>query len=1354
MDHFEASSDLDTSDELTEEGCEITFERVVLNGDLEEDGDCQERPGSLLWEKSFEQSIFVDIEDDGSFHFSDLQDSYTFQLSQDSAEDTSLNLIGQHMEELDSYGNIQDKTTSESSFESHKVHGTKSSITRISEQRHNTMEDLPLHTPYLLVDTSDEEQEDLPYDDNFDSNNKAITTDSNMDDYRIPLAISNNILTGHLSNIRDAGKPNKNTYGEFSFPVCVSSCETENNENEIDTISEVTKVPVKNDHQLSTFSPELNCFEGSQSGIPEVLLRHFSEENLFSSSKYIEAETMPETSFTESVETETVLNRFKSRHNSPKYNEGKSLLGKDLCKVIELETEPKEQREDDTSKNSECQKTEEISSAESSNTETQDEVSDQLNGPDSPEIIDNEGNQSQRSLFGRAGYCNDIKYGQGQVHYPLPDFSKVAPKIKIPKGSSATNLNNPTPGIKRTESSPGLFSNSTTSLKSAVDVVKEVLDTIQPHETPFDFRDQQKRQYNPKQNPELVQHLQDEYDKLLTKYAEAENLIDQMRLGAKIPLLSDSPKPIENIDSGVMPPHANTTTFRVANPTTAQLGSTPRSPLTGSATDMQDTEVPNNNDTDTTHREPTEGEKMTQALKEMINQFTAKVDEFKSCLNSGTLTVEEQQEIFKSMMDAQDKLERGYMAQKDGHRALELRNDMGKTENIGEFDPERQVEGEIFKIGMCLEDLKEQIDENVCNQPSPPAFTTSTPLPSAVPISSSHTPLHERPGLYQSSEEPRMLEREVRSVSEDNDPILWTAHLNTEQVHSQRYFCESSDMSQESLDVTLCEDGSCNPSAATVKAKDIVYNGISTEPRHTLESRLQTPELQPLICLSETLSCSAALEGLPHSSCNLSVKLHGSSFQQPDSLEQRILTPETDSGFGGSVACRPPTAVFQTHSDQTATEREVSHCRSMFPLLTKMTRSCSSSSDVSSSCIEMDDTRPTDSKGLNDALGFADLSGGSTVGHWTHSIVSDSNPTGEQGSIAQLSGHLIGESSDDHLLLPTPWHCGPPVPTLGNVTSTVDKDSHPCALQNEAILALQSEVSRLRKELEKSLSGLPQRSNRMDITNSSHKQEKTYRARSQSHNRVASYSGRKHMQYRNKKVFTVNRDSSPQKVDDWISSDMEPSTDSEGSSHSFSPSVSHPLHYKADRKSHRRPSRSEEREDSCLVKHQSTDEDYTFSSPRQKHSNALINSQSYSLCNSESNHSSSEDLKSVSKEKNVHQYRRNSNKTESHGNSGSICSLPLSYMVQQSLVPHNRRGSTQSDSALLTSRIYPRRSTAINDLNARSLQSSLYMDAHLNKTLDSAIEAAQSLKRTTDRMAKTLSADFAKAESYRKMHGL
>ncbi|XP_041132911.1 uncharacterized protein LOC121330451 isoform X2 [Polyodon spathula] len=1347
MDHLEASSDLDTSDELSED-CEITFERGVLSGDLEEDGDCQERPGSLLWEKSFEQNIFVDIEDDGSFHFRDLQDSFTFQLSQDSAEDTSLNSIGEHMEELDYYGNIQDKTTSESSFEIHNVHGTKSSITRISEQRHNTVEDLPLHTPDLLVDTSDEEQEDLPYDDNYDSNNKAITTNSNMDDYRIPPAISSNLFTGHLSNIRDAGETNKNT-NEFSFPVCESRCETDNNENEIDTISEATKVPLKNDHRLSTSSPELNCFEGSQTGIPEVLLRHFSEENLFSSSKYIEAETMPETSFTESVETETVLNRFKSNHNSPKHNEGKRLLGKDLSKVTEVKTDPSEQREEeDTSNNqtvlyTESQKTEEISSAESSNTETQDEVSDQLNGPDSPEIIDNEGNQSQKSLFGRAGYCNEIKYGQGQVHYPLPDFSKVAPKIKIPKGNSATNLNNSTPGIKRTESSPSLLSNSTTSLKSAVDVVKEVLDAIQPHETPFDFRDQQKRQYNPKQNPELVQHLQDEYDKLLTKYAEAENLIDQMRLGAKIPLLSDFPKPIENIDSGVMPPHANITTFRIAYPTTAQLGSTPRSPLTGSTMDIRDTVVPNNNDGDTTHQEPTEGEKMTQALKEMIDQFTAKVDEFKSCLSSGTLTVEEQQEIFKSMMDAQDKLERGYISQKDGHRALELRNYMGETENIGEFDPERQVEGEIFKIGMCLEDLKEQIDENVCNQPSLPAFTTSNPLPSAVPISSSHTRLHERPSLYQSSEDCRMLEKEVRSVSEDNDQILCTAHLNTEQVHSQRYFCESSDMSQESLDVTLYEDDSCNPSAATVKAKDIVYNGISTEPRHTQESRLQTPELQPLICLSETLSCSAALEGLPHSSCNLSVKLHGSSFQQPDSLEQRILTPETDSGFGGSVACRPATAVFQTHSYQTATERF------MFPVLTKKqsptmktTRSCSSASDVSSSCTEMDNTRPTDSQGWNDALGLADLSGGSTVGHWTHSVVSDSNPTEEQGRIAQLSSHLIDESSDDHLLLPTPWHCSPPVPTLGNVTSTADKDSHPCAFQNEAILALQSEVSRLKKELEKSLSSLPQRSKRMDVANSSHKQEKRYSTSSQSHNRVASCSGRKHMQYRNKKVFTINRDLSSQKVDDWISSDLEPSTDSEGSSHSFSPSVSHPLHYKADRKSYRRPNRSEEREDSCLIKHQSTD-DYTFSSRRRKHSSASINSQSY-LRNSESRHSSSDDLNSVSKEKNVHQCRRNTNKIVSHGNTGSICSLSLSYMVQQSLVPHNRRGSTQSDSALLTSRIYPRRSTATTDLNG----------AHLHKTLDRAIEAAQTLKRTTDRMAKTLSADFAKAESYRKMHGL
>lgn len=55
-----------------------------------------------------------------------------------------------------------------------------------------------------------------------------------------------------------------------------------------------------------------------------------------------------------------------------------------------------------------------------------------------------------------------------------------------------------------------------------------------------------------KQATELVQQLQMDYDKLLSKYALAELTIDQLRLGAKITLHSDSPTPSQ-ATSGSLP---------------------------------------------------------------------------------------------------------------------------------------------------------------------------------------------------------------------------------------------------------------------------------------------------------------------------------------------------------------------------------------------------------------------------------------------------------------------------------------------------------------------------------------------------------------------------------------------------------------------------------------------------------------------------------------------------------------------------------------------------------------------------------------------------------------------------------
>lgn len=77
-------------------------------------------------------------------------------------------------------------------------------------------------------------------------------------------------------------------------------------------------------------------------------------------------------------------------------------------------------------------------------------------------------------------------------------------------------------------------------------------------------------------------------------------------------------------------------------------------------------------------------------------------------------------------MEAQDQLERRYMSKKEEHRALEMQNYMGLSRNTGTFDSNRHVEGDIFRIGMHLEDIKEMIDRNVREQISPPR-SSSTP---------------------------------------------------------------------------------------------------------------------------------------------------------------------------------------------------------------------------------------------------------------------------------------------------------------------------------------------------------------------------------------------------------------------------------------------------------------------------------------------------------------------------------------------------------------------------------------------------------------------------------------------------
>lgn len=46
-------------------------------------------------------------------------------------------------------------------------------------------------------------------------------------------------------------------------------------------------------------------------------------------------------------------------------------------------------------------------------------------------------------------------------------------------------------------------------------------------------------------------------------------------------------------------------------------------------------------------------------------------------------------QLLRSIMEAQDQLERNYISKKEEHRALEMQNYMGLSRNTGTFDPNR-----------------------------------------------------------------------------------------------------------------------------------------------------------------------------------------------------------------------------------------------------------------------------------------------------------------------------------------------------------------------------------------------------------------------------------------------------------------------------------------------------------------------------------------------------------------------------------------------------------------------------------------------------------------------------------------
>ncbi|KAM8838411.1 uncharacterized protein aknad1 [Synchiropus picturatus] len=916
--------------------------------------------------------------------------------------------------------------------------------------------------------------------------------------------------------------------------------------------------------------------------INQVLLRHFSHEQLQLAGRLIEAETLPEVSLLDSA-TDVLTSRAVTLNS--KQSERTPMSGQDL-------NQHREATDDDRS----------LTAMEEKHftAREQEEALDATK----PDALD-EG--PPKVSLTRTRSFSDIKYGQGQVHYPRPDFSKVAPKVKIPKAASGPAKPGPPASstMHRAQSSPGML-----------DLISRVLeDSVQPTEKSHIFRDPEK--------PTVPAHrLQADYDDLLTKYAEA--VSDELR--------------------------------------------------------TQQTQVK---------------VKVARWDDAILGPFLLKflVEEFKQSVNIKAFSLEEQQMMLRNMKEAQDQLERKYMSKKEEHRALEMQNYMGLNRNTGIFDPERLLEGDIFRAGMLLDDIKEMVDKHLCEQDSTPQSSVSGQcLEPRLGNTAAHT-LHELVPWFQALREAATTHTCAKE-KEGNKALMEARSgrrsagikLMNELTIKPEDMNNSGNTLRSRSRVSVFrpqtsagedEEGNDEEDRSSIYSEGIVSSDIIAYLTGAKLSREQTAAQS-----EQGRDLSYGEESEPHHSQNHSTCKHPAPPLTP-STSQVIVSSETDSGFGSSYLTQSGT--FQ-------------------------------SSPIS------------ESRGQSDSLSGSDSESCSNLRTTIHPACQSSPPQSQtpgavelwvQSTKTEASVRQRGPDISQHLC-------------EANMEAA-QRERQLCSCNSEAIVALQLEVSRLKQELKEGLVQLPQLAQKMDYLTSKYRQERRSRTRTRNHQRPSSLG---------KHRSRVNV-----RVDDWISTDMDPSRskdidDDTGGSESELQFDASPA--RGDRGSiisefqHALQRTLQSSKDGIHTENASAVTRLRLKGERSSRVRLRTQNRDTKDFNLDDPWSL---VSSPSPQRPLLQV-----------NYGSSSSLPASYKYSEppvQSVRHHMKRSTQSDSALLPSDVYFLRTPSPVAKTGRRRDSK---EEAMNRTLDQAIEVARSMKRTTDRMARTLSADLAKAEHRRKIY--
>ncbi|XP_068594321.1 microtubule organization protein AKNA [Cebidichthys violaceus] len=1312
-----------------------------MEGEAEEpDGGVQvEDKPTVLWQKCIQQSIFVDLSEDESLHLSDFEDSLALRLSQaeSAASEASVHLSGSS--ELSAL----DVTSSESSVvvssQSEKVvqSKTKSSVLHVSAQRPNTIRDEPaslIKREDPGQDTSDEDQDDLPFDGDLGSPyfNHTANSEGNMSSDGRETVHASPDVTGTLeceTRDRDDIVERSVSAERYAEKPATSSLED---------------ADAKRDELFDAPEPsEVAPPCPRPSDIDQLLLRHFSQEELLRPCRPIEAETLPEVSLLESV-GDTVCS-WAPTHNSTTIHSGHS--DSPACNS-EINHSFCSDRTDEKSSEEEAER--DIAPVASAASDSIVWSSASVHSEQGSEEKQEKAEEVQRVPLVRTRSFIDMKYGQGQVHYPLPDFSKVAPKVKIPKtpNGPARPVPQSPATVHRAQSSPVML-----------EVINRVLeDSVQPSAKPYVFKEEDKQSA-----PALVHHLQAEYDKLLTKYAEAENLIDQMRIGTNTQPSSEPMLYLERDDddhqgnlvegshlgsvASHLPPSGN---FGEKQETAPQSNTEVMNTASSSSGWLEEEEE---------EEAPSDGERMTAELMDIISQFMQKVEGFKSSVSVMSVSTAEQQMMLRSIMEAQDQLEREYISKKEQHRALEMQNYMGLSRRTGIFDPNRLVEGDIFRIGMHLEDIKEMIDKNVCEQMSPP-HSSSTPTPMNEMLQTTPSPLcmptpspppspHEEPragvstvGYKMETQREEEVQEEVQEAGEvggDEGFQQSSERITTDSLlKNTGHICSHSRSSLGSLQGLEIQSTEAEDERSSVSSEAVDRScSSSSRRREWTRSSRSTPDsvLNPEgeCDLGDCVSLAVEVS----SSADAPRDILSEPPLNASSGSQRIVSPETDSGFGSSYLNQSASGPLQPNL---FTESGPSQDDGV------------SSSDSEGSC-----------SNLQTAIHSASLSSQRWAGPYPPVQTQSSGAAADvqrwvESTTQEPAVRLQGVERS----LPARLRHHVSEPSAAMDTEERGSPLYSCSCNSEAIRALQSEVSRLKKDLEEGLVQLPHLAQKMDYLTSKYRQgrqERKAKTRPRTHHRSDCNSVWKP----SSGTQNVSDLSSGQvRIEDWISSDMDPSkskgTDSGDTAGSEILLQFHRPPVESRRASVRsapelqyelqeapRPNRGSEGNGSVktsgltnsILKGGKASDGHAKQRPQTAVMESFNSTESCSLFTSPP---LQKPLLQVSY--------------------GSSSSLPASYKVREPLrsMSRHRRRSTQSDTALLPSNVYfqrtPSPASVPSKTGSRTGRRRGTKEVDMNRTLDQAIEVARCMKRTTDRMAKRLSADLAEARLHRRVHSV